>query len=89
MLFQQLVDKYDISRKHLKYLQIRSFIYSQNGTTLVPPLTTIEQLTVKHLYGRGQLSLFYNVLLAGSKENSNAYLSVWKNDLQVDISLED
>ncbi len=33
--------------------------------------------------------MFYNILLGGSKDNSNAYLSAWKNDLQSDISDED
>lgn len=38
--FQQLIDKHDLPRK--KYLQIRSFIYSQNKTTLEPALSTLE-----------------------------------------------
>ncbi len=37
MSFQQLIDKYNLPRKHFfKYLQIRSFIYSQIKTTSVP-----------------------------------------------------
>lgn len=90
MSFQQLVDKHDLPRKHsFKYLQIRSFIYSQIKTTLEPSLSTIEQLTVNHLHGRDQLSMFYGILIASSKENSLLYLSAWKNDLQLDISVED
>ena len=90
MSFQQLIDRYDLPRKHhFKYLQIRSFIYSQTKSLAEPSLSTIESLTIKHLYDRGQLSMFYEVLLDGSKENSDSYLSAWKNDLQLDISAEE
>ncbi len=33
--------------------------------------------------------MFHLLLLAGSKENSLHYLSAWKNNLQVDISVVD
>lgn len=89
MSFQQLVDKYKLQRKHFfKYLQI-SFIHSQIKTNMEPSLSTIEQYTVNNVYGTGQLSRFYNMLLAGSKENSHSYLSAWKSDLQMDISVEE
>lgn len=86
MSFQQLVDKYDLPRK---YLQVRSFIYSQFKTTIEPTLSTIEQFMLNHPCGRDQLSKFYEVLLSESKENSSSYPSAWKNDLQVDISVKD
>lgn len=64
-------------------------IYSQIKTTLVPSLSTIEHLTVNNLYGRGQMSMYYIILLSsGSTENSHSYLSAWKNDLHLDITVE-
>lgn len=55
MSFQQLIDKHDLPRKHFfKYLQIRSFIYSQMKTTSEPAMSTLEKFTVNHLYDRGQ-----------------------------------
>lgn len=90
MSFQQLTDKHDLPRKHFfKYLQIRSFICSQIKSTLEATLSTLEKFPVHHLYDRGQLSKFYDILLAGSKENSMSYLAAWKNDLQENISVED
>lgn len=54
----------------LKYLQLKSFIYSQTKPTIEPTLSTIE-----HLHGRGQLSKFCDILLSGSKVNSSSYLT--------------
>ena len=76
-------------KHHLKYMQLRIFIYSQIKTTSEPSVSTIEQLMVNHLHGKGQISIFYGLLLAGSKENSLSYLSAWENDQQSDISIED
>lgn len=90
MSFTQLKNKFDLPGKHhFKYMQLRSFIYSQIKTTSEPSLSTIEQHMINNLHGRGQISIFYGLLLAGSKENSLSYLSAWKNDLQSDISIED
>lgn len=90
MSFQQLVDKYNLPRKHFfKYLQIRSFIHAQSKTYATPPLSQLEQYTVNHLQGRGQLSKLYNILLNSSKENSHSYLSSWRNDLHIDITTEE
>ncbi len=38
---------------------------------------------------RGMVSLFYKTLLAGLKEGSQSYLSAWKRDFQVDITVEE
>lgn len=90
MSFQQLVVKYNLPKKHFfKYLQIRSFIHAQSKTYEEPPLSVIEQFTINHLQGRGQLSKLYNILLNGSQESSHSYLSSWRNDLQLDISTEE
>lgn len=90
MSFQQLVDNYNLPRKHFfKGLQMRSFIHAPSKTYVEPPLPLIEQFTVNHLQGRGQLSKLYNVLLDGSRENSHSYLSSWRNELQLDISTEE
>ncbi len=35
------------------------------------------------------VSLFYKTLLAGLKEGSQSYLSAWKRELQVDITVEE
>lgn len=57
MSIQQFVDKYDVPRRHFKYIQIKSFIHSPIKTTLEPWLATTEQLTVNHLHEKGQLSM--------------------------------
>ena len=90
MSFTQLKNKFNLPGKHhFKYMQLRSFIYSQIKTTSEPSLSTTEQLMVNNLHGRGQISIFYGLLLPCSKENSLSYLSAWKDDLQSDISIED
>lgn len=90
MSFIQLKDKFMLPGKHyFKYLQLRSFIYSQTESTSELSLSTIEQLLVKHLQDRGQISILYCVLLAGSQENSLSCLSAWKNDLQSNITVEE
>lgn len=64
--FEQLVGKYGLPLKHFfKYLQIRSFVHSQIKSYSEPLLSTIEQLTLKYLNNRGNVSLFYNALLVG------------------------
>uniref|UniRef100_A0A3B3B502 Reverse transcriptase domain-containing protein n=1 Tax=Oryzias melastigma TaxID=30732 RepID=A0A3B3B502_ORYME len=90
MSFQHLAEKYNLPRKYFfKYLQIRSFIFSQVKTEMELSLSTIEHYTVNNLYSKGQLSGFYNILLAGSKESSNSFLSAWKRDLKSEICIED
>lgn len=90
MSFQLMVKYYGLPQNHFfKYLQVRSFVYSQMKTYTEPPLSTIENYTLKHLNSRGNLSSFYNLLLEGSKENSLSYLSAWENDLQENISKEE
>ena len=71
MSFTQLKNKFDLPGKHhFKYMQLRSLIYSQIKTTSESVLSTIEQFMVNNLHGRGQISMFYGLLSAGSKENS-------------------
>ena len=88
--FQQLIDKHGLPKKFLfKYLQLRTFIYSQNSTLNKPILSSFEKYTISHLKGKGQLSTFYNILLSAGKDNSSSYLSAWKKDLKTNISLEE
>ncbi len=90
MTFQQLVTKYNLPKKHFfKYLQIRSYIYSRIKAYSKPQHSTLEQITLNHMKDRGMVSLFYKTLLAGLKEGSQSYLSAWKRDLQVDITVEE
>lgn len=47
MSFEQLVNKYGLPKKHFfKYLQVRSFITTQLKSTVKPPLSTIENITI-------------------------------------------
>ena len=81
MSFSQLKNKFDLPGKHhFKYMQLRSFIYSQIKTTSEPSLSTIERLMVNNLQGRGQISIFYRLVLVGSKENS---LSIYLHLLMI------
>lgn len=79
------------SGKHLyKYLQIRSLIYSQIKTTLEPLLSTTKQLTVKKTYTiEATCPCFIIYYYQVPKKTSLSYLSAWKNDLHLDISVED
>ncbi len=84
--FDQLIDKYDIPRKHqFKYLQLKSFIASQTHNLEEPSMSAIERTTVNCKDGRGQLSVIYVMLRSKSKDSSHSRLNTWRDDLEVDI----
>lgn len=82
----QLCEKYDIPRKHFfKYLQLKHFNFSTHKQLLsVPPLSKIEELTLSHINGGGQFSLFYELLLTYSKDSSSKKLEAWRIDRKED-----
>lgn len=88
--FEELVSKHDIPRKHFfKYLQLRSFVRTNQDQLMVaPPLTILEKVLIKNPFGKGIISEFYDLLLAFSSESSNSRLNAWKADLQEDLTLE-
>ena len=55
-------------RKHFfKYLQFKHFILSKHKNVVTePPLSHLEDLTLQHLEGRKQISLFYTALMSYS-----------------------
>ena len=90
MSYNQLCEKYDIPRRHFfKYLQLKHFILSTHKQLSVPPLSKIEKLTLSHMDGRGQFSLFYGLLLQHSKESSSKKMEAWISDLKEDIQEAD
>lgn len=91
MSFQELVEKYNISRKHFfKYLQVRSFLYaSQNQKFDIPSLSSLEEQVTKDGSAKGLISAFYDLLLSGSRVSSIGRLEAWRNDIKEVISLED
>uniref|UniRef100_A0A8C7WYP2 Reverse transcriptase domain-containing protein n=1 Tax=Oryzias sinensis TaxID=183150 RepID=A0A8C7WYP2_9TELE len=87
MSFGQLCEKYNVSRKHFfKFLQLKHFIYSTQKQLSLPPLSKMEELIKSCIEGKGQISLFYNLLLTHSKESSLQKLEAWKIDISEDIS---
>ena len=91
MSFEGLQSKYTIPSKHFfKYLQLRSFILSHQGSSLqLPPLSTLEKIILNYLNSRGQVSLLYNLFVSKSSESSHNILQAWKTDLQEDITEEE
>lgn len=88
MSFEQLKNKFDIPSKHFfKFLQIRHFIATrQNNSLKMPPLSSLENIIITHLKGRGQVSVLYKLFMNNSGESSRSILQAWKNDLQMDIA---
>jgi len=77
-------------RRHFfKYLQLKHFILSIHKHLSVPPLSKIEKLTLSHMDGGGQFSLFYDLLLQHSKESSSKKMEAWISDLKEDIQEAD
>lgn len=91
MSYNQLCEKYDIPRKHFfKYLQLKHFILSTHKQLLsLPPLTKIEEATLSHMDGKGQFSLFYELILTHSKESSFRKMEAWIIDIKEDIQEAD
>ncbi len=91
MSFEEIRTRFGIPQKHFFiYLQLRSFIQSWQGQSLVePPLSTLENITLNCLKGRGQISLSYKQSVVKYKESFNARLQAWRSDLQVDITEEE
>ena len=91
MSFEELKSKYGIPAKHFfKYLQFRSFILSRQSNDLkLPPLSTLEDYTLKFLHSRGQVSLLYELFVSKSKESSQRSLQAWRRDLQDNVTEEE
>lgn len=88
--FEELKNKYGIPRTNLfKYLQLRSFIYSQTHSNTQPPLSILENLAVNKCIGKGQISLLYKILVKNHKDSTEHKRTQWIQDLQKDISEED
>ncbi len=70
MSFEEIRTRFGIPQKHFfKYLQLRSFILSRQGQRLVePPLSTLDNITLNCLKGRGQVSVLYKQFVVKSKE---------------------
>jgi len=66
MSFEELKTTYDIPTKHFfKYLQLRSFLMSKQGNSLeLPPLSTLEDIILKPLEHRGQVTILYNLFIS-------------------------
>lgn len=91
MSFTELKNKHDIPTKHFyKYLQVRSFILSKQQNNLdLPPLSSLEDIIVNHLYNRGQVSLIYSLFVDKCKESPANILKAWEADLGGNLSSEE
>lgn len=91
MTFEELVEKFQIPRHHFfKYLQLRSFIRTQQNQLLrIPSLPTLEKLMEMKCRERGSISKIYKFLLDGCTETATGRLEAWRNDLNEDISKEE
>lgn len=91
LTFDQICQVYNIPRKHFfKYLQLKHFIQSKHKEVVTePPLSYLENLTLQHLDGRKQISLFYSALMSYDKESTINKLEAWRLDTQEDIQEAD
>lgn len=86
--FQDLATNFDIPQNHFfKYLQIRNLIKSKQNESLAPPTPSIlEDIVLKHMTGRGQISTLYNALVSRSKESSMNILKALNSDMDNSVS---
>lgn len=90
MSFEELRHKYNIERKHFfKYLQLRSYILAKQNNLLKPPNSKLEEMIIKCALKKGAISEFYHLLLSNSLDNSILKLNAWKEDLDLNMSLEE
>ncbi|PME06199.1 hypothetical protein A8A06_05290 [Escherichia coli] len=91
LTFDQLCQRYQISKKHFfKYLQLRSYISSKHKQIMcIPSLSKLEEMTLANLEGKGQLSKYYNMLVAHSTESTLDKLDAWRRDIQENIDESD
>lgn len=87
LTYGELCKKYQIPSKHFfKYLQLKSFISSRSKDIMnIPPLSLIEEITLKHQKGKGLLSKYYNLLMSNSKDFSLDKLNAWRCDIEEEI----
>jgi len=86
--FQELRHKFDLPKTHFfKYLQIRNFINkTQHLSLLLPELSPLERITLNHLNGAGQVSLFYKLISTNCKENTEKKRLAWCQDISENIT---
>lgn len=74
----------------MKYLQLRSFIFTRlKNSTQLPPMSILETFALQDCYIKGQITQFYNILRENHKESSENKRQAWIQDLNMDISLDD
>uniref|UniRef100_A0A3P9K8G4 Reverse transcriptase domain-containing protein n=1 Tax=Oryzias latipes TaxID=8090 RepID=A0A3P9K8G4_ORYLA len=71
MSFEELKNKYDLSKKHFyKFLQVRNFVRKTQKTLNKPPSSILEKFMVRDSSKKGAISEFYNLFLSNSNESS-------------------
>lgn len=88
MSYNQLCEKYDIPRKNFfKYLQLKHFLLSMHKQLLSVSLKLSNGLS--HMGGRGQFSLFYELMLTHSTESSSKKMEAWIIHIKEDVQEAD
>lgn len=63
---------------------------SRQGNSLeLPPLSTLEDIILKHLENGGQVIILYDIFVSKCKESSDNILQAWRMDLTENITEEE
>lgn len=76
-------------RNTISIFDFRHFIFSMYKLWSMSLLSKIEELTLTHMMGKGQLSLFYDLLLSHSVDSTFKKLEAWRRDMTEDIQAAD
>ena len=87
LTFNDLCAKYRIPKKHFfKYLQLKHFISSKSHQNArEPPLSCLEDIVLKHMNGKRQISILYAVFVSHDEESSHDRRRAWSLDIKEDI----
>ncbi len=87
LTFIELCLKYSLPKKHLfKYLQLKHFISSNHHqATREPMLSHLEDIVLKHMHGKRQISILYAALVSHDKESSHDKRRAWSLGIKEDI----
>lgn len=87
LTFKDLCLKYPITKaQFFKYLQVKHFISTKyTHMEIEHPVSCLEDIVHKHLYGKHQISILYAALMSYVKESISHKLRAWRLDIQDNI----
>lgn len=86
LTFSELCVKYPIPKKHFYKYLYKHFISTKNHQAIMgPQLSCLEEIVLKHINGKHQISTLYKALVSYEEESINDRRNAWSLEIKENI----